>query len=204
MAPNAPKKTTRKSMVRRNQILQSAIVLFDQRGYSSTSLDDIAKDVGFTREGVYYYFKNRSEILYEIIEPQSASLLFGLKEIVEDDALSYEEKLRGAVRNHLARFDRYCLEMTVCLRDGLVDVDSDVRKKMMLFWKHYEAMWCDLIKAGQHEGSFREIGDPKLLAFGILGMCNWMARWYDQGGPFTVEKIIECFSELTIGGIKSP
>jgi len=203
MATNAPKKTTRKSMARRNQILQSAIVLFDQRGYSSTSLDDIAKDVGFTREGVYYYFKNRSEILYEIIEPQSASLLFGLKEIVEDDTLSYDEKLRGAIRNHLDRFDRYCLEMTVCLRDGLIEVDSEVRRKMMRFWKEYEAMWCDLVEDGQRDGSFRKIGDPKLIAFGILGMCNWMARWYDQGGPFTVETIIESFSELTMGGLAS-
>ena len=190
-------------MARRNQILQSAIVLFDQRGYLSTSLDDIAKDVGITREGVYYYFKNRSEILYEIIEPQSASLLFGLKEVMDDEALDCEEKLRGAVRNHLDRFDRYCLEMTVCLRDGLIEVDSDVRGKMMRFWKQYEAMWCELIEAGQNDGSFRNIGDPKLVAFGVLGMCNWMARWYDQSGPFSVENIIECFSELTMDGLGS-
>ena len=199
-----PKRKTRKSLARRNQIIQSAIILFDEAGYSSTSLDDIAKDAGLTREGVYYYFKNKSEILYEIIEPQSASLLFGLKEIVDNDDLSHEMKLRGAIENHLDRFDRYCLEMTVCLRDGLIEMDSEIWDKMKKFWKPYEAMWCDLIESGQQSGAFRKIGDPKLIAFGILGMCNWMARWYDQSGPFTVDKIIECYSDLVLGGVCQP
>jgi len=204
MSTKLPKRKTRKSMARRNQILQSAIVLFDKLGYHATSLDDIAKDVGFTREGVYYYFKNRSEILYEIIKPQSASLLFGLKEIVDNASLSHEAKLRGAIRNHLDRFDRYCLEMTVYLRDGLIDTDTEIRDKMRKFWKQYEAMWCELIETGQKSGAFREIGDPRMIAFGILGMCNWMARWYNQDGPFTVDKIIDCYSDLIVGGVKTP
>ena len=52
---------------RREEILQAAQDLFLRKGYSNTSLDDIARAVGIKREGLYYYFPNRAQILIEII-----------------------------------------------------------------------------------------------------------------------------------------
>ena len=57
------------------------------RGYPNTSLDDIARAVGIRREGIYYYFKNRAEILLNIIEPQSEALIAGMREIMADTSL---------------------------------------------------------------------------------------------------------------------
>src|SRR5512139_3351992 len=62
---------TTKSQRRREDILRKATELFDRQGYANTSLDDIARAVGIAREGIYYYFKNRAEILLHIIEPRS-------------------------------------------------------------------------------------------------------------------------------------
>ena len=70
----APAKTE-KSARRRQTILQRAAELFDRKGYVNTSLDDIARAVGIKREALYYYYRNRSEILLAIIRPQSAALI---------------------------------------------------------------------------------------------------------------------------------
>src|SRR5882724_13157053 len=109
----APAKT-KKSARRREEILQRAAELFDRQGYANTSLDDVARAVGIKREALYYYYRNRSEILLAIIGPQSVALIEGLRAIMRT-AATPPEKLHGAIRNHLQRFDRYCLEMTVSL-----------------------------------------------------------------------------------------
>ena len=110
---------TAKSQRRREDILRKATELFDRKGYANTSLDDIARAVGIAREGIYYYFKNRAEILLHIIEPRSLALIDGLKKIVETpNGADHARRLHDAVRNHLEQFDLHCLEMTVSLRDG--------------------------------------------------------------------------------------
>lgn len=189
-----------KSLLRRHSILERATELFDQRGYSNTSLDDIAQAVGVTREALYYYYRNRSEILLAIIKPQSTALIDGLDAIVAT-SLSCDEKLHRAIDNHLRRFDRHCLEMTIGLRDGLMDASEPVQKSMRRIWKKYESLWIDLVIAGQKSGAFERIGDPKMIAFAILGMCNWLARWYNPGKAVPIDEIIETYTTLIGRGL---
>lgn len=193
---------TKKSIQRRDAILARATELFDRKGFANTSLDDIARAVGITREGIYYYFKNRSQILLTIVEPQSRGLVEGLRAILTDGTLDHGQRLEAAIRNHLQRFDRYCLEMTVSLRDGYFDdSDTDVRSVMNGFWKAYEQMWTELVQAGQQAGAFRASGDPKMIAFAILGMCNWLARWYDPKGSTAIDELIGDYCDMIAHGI---
>jgi AcrR family transcriptional regulator len=191
---------TPKSIRRREKIIESAIALFDRHGYANTSLDDIAKEVGIKREGIYYYFKNRAEILLSIILPQSEALIEGMREVMATDRPPVE-KLHLAVRNHLERFDVHCLEMTVSLRDGYFEDAAEVRDVMNRIWKDYERMWTTLIADGQASGAFRDCGDPKMLAFGMLGMCNWLARWYDPGKSVSIPTLIDSYFDMLAFGL---
>ncbi|MEJ2120218.1 MAG: TetR/AcrR family transcriptional regulator [Alphaproteobacteria bacterium] len=193
---------TKKSIQRRDAILARATELFDRKGFANTSLDDIARAVGITREGIYYYFKNRSEILLSIIQPQSQGLVDGLRAVLDDETLDHGERLEAAIRNHLVRFDRYCLEMTVSLRDGYFDdSDAGVLTVMNRFWKDYEQMWTELVQEGQEAGAFRAAGDPKMIAFAILGMCNWLARWYDPKGSTSIDDLIGDYCDMIANGL---
>jgi AcrR family transcriptional regulator len=190
-----------KSQRRREDILRKATELFDRQGYANTSLDDIARAVGIAREGIYYYFKNRAEILLHIIEPRSLALIAGLRAIMAAPGRTYARKLHDAVRNHLEQFDLHCLEMTVSLRDGHLEDARAVRAAMARIWKEYEALWTRLVAEGQRAGEFRAMGDPKMLAFGILGMCNWLARWYDPGKGVPISELVEAYSGLVGRGL---
>lgn len=192
---------TAKSQRRREDILRKATELFDRQGYANTSLDDIARAVGIAREGIYYYFKNRAEILLHIIEPRSLALIHGLRAIMDAPDKSFAAKLHDAVRNHLEQFDLHCLEMTVSLRDGHLEDARAVRAVMARIWKEYEALWTRLVAEGQRAGEFRPAGDPKMLAFGILGMCNWLARWYDPKKGVPISDLVEAYSGMVGRGL---
>ncbi len=208
-APAKPKRAkgaraeagTAKSQRRREDILRKATELFDRQGYANTSLDDIARAVGIAREGIYYYFKNRAEILLHIIEPRSLALIHGLRAIMAAPDKSFAEKLHDAVRNHLEQFDLHCLEMTVSLRDGHLEDARSVRAVMARIWKEYEALWTRLVAEGQRAGEFRPAGDPKMLAFGILGMCNWLARWYDPRKGVPISDLVEAYAGMVGRGL---
>jgi AcrR family transcriptional regulator len=200
MTRREPVRTLRKSTLRRQAILQNALQIFDRQGFANTSLDDIAKETGIKREAIYYYFNNRAEILLHIIRPASESMVEGLRKIVESKA-SFRDKLYRGFENHLERFDRKSLEMTAALRDVYLEDARQIRHEMDKIWRSYEMMWTRLIEEGQTSGEFAKCGQPKMVAFGILGMCNWLARWYDPKKSTSVDELIETYFQMIAYGL---
>lgn len=190
-------------MSRRIQILRRATEVFERQGVSRTSIEDIANAVGIKREGIYYYFKSRGEILLKIILPQSTSLVMALKAIIGSN-MSGPEKLEAAIRSHLDRFNPNYLEMTVALREDHFIEDEAKAAELRNVWNDYTRLWIQLIAEGQEAGMFKPGLDPKMVANGILGMCNWMSRWYDPAKSMPVESIMEIFFTMVAHGIVAP
>jgi TetR/AcrR family transcriptional regulator, cholesterol catabolism regulator len=189
-----------KSELRREAIMQNALKIFDRRGFANTSLDDIARETGVKREAIYYYFGNRAEILLNIIRPQSEALVASLQTIAAS-TVSYRDKLYFAIRNHLEHFDRNCLEMTVSLRDVYLEDAKEVRREMTRIWRAYETSWTQIIAEGQRRGDIARSGDPKMIAFAILGMCNWLARWYDPKKAVKVDELVDTYFSMIGHGL---
>lgn len=189
-------------MKRREQILRGAAEVFAARGVAKTSLENIAAEVGIKREAVYYYFKNRAEILIEIILPPSRTLLKGV-ELLLDGRGTAPDKLQAAIELHLSAFDPSYIEMSVALREDHLGLESADARELRLIWDAYSRAWERIIAEGQAEGSFRTDVNPRLSAYGLLGMLNWVARWYRTGGGFTIEEIAGDYSKIALGGIVS-
>jgi tetracycline repressor-like protein len=62
----------------------------------------------------------------------------------------------------------------------------------------------EIIQQGIDRGLFRE-GDPKMIAFAIMGAVNWITKWFDPEGPLTSDQIGRSFADYLIGGLlKNP
>src|ERR687892_2886828 len=85
-----------RSMRRRVEILKSAAAAFRTRGYHATSVDDIAQTLRMTKGSLYYYFKNKEEILYVCHDHTLDLLLRALKDI-QARGERPEAKLRAVV-----------------------------------------------------------------------------------------------------------
>lgn len=174
--------------------------MFERQGVSRTSIEDIANAVGIKREGVYYYFKSRADILLKIILPQSTSLVMALTAIINSNQ-SASAKLEAAIRSHLDRFNPSYLEMTVALREDHFLEDEGKAAELRNVWNEYTRLWTRLIVEGQEQGTLRPDLDAKIVVNGILGMCNWMSRWYDPSKSVPVEQIMEIFYAMIAHGI---
>jgi len=187
-------------MNRRTQILRRAAELFQHQGVSGTSLEDIANAVGIKREGIYHYFKGRIDILLEIILPESRALAQSLRRILATN-LTGEEKLHAAIENHLERFNPSYLEMSVALREDHFARNEVRLKELRTIWSDYETLWSELVETGQKDGSYDPGLSPKAVVYGILGMCNWLSRWYDPAGPLSIDDIIETYFAMVFHGL---
>jgi TetR/AcrR family transcriptional regulator len=66
----------------------------------------------------------------------------------------------------------------------------------------YERGIREIIREGMAQGIFRD-GDPKLLAFAILGAINWTVRWFSPQGPRSAQEIGEVFAEYLVRGLRA-
>ncbi|MBL6932143.1 MAG: TetR family transcriptional regulator [Rhodospirillales bacterium] len=189
-------------MSRRREILRRAAEIFERKGVSDTSIEDIANAVGIKREGVYYYFKSRNDILLEVILPQSTTLHRNLERIF-DSRMDSSEKLHGAIQNHLDAFNPAYLEMSVALRESQSTINDSRLSEIRRTWDSYSELWTKLVAEGQDAGEFRSDLDAKMVAFGLLGMCNWVSRWYDPDKSVSISEIVETYFSLTTNGLKN-
>ena len=187
---------------RRDEILRAAQDLFHRQGYANTSLDDIARAVGIKREGVYYYFPNRTQILITIIKPLGLQLRDRVREILESDATP-EEKICQTVENHLMRFENRFAESKITLRDDYFAENEDVLAEMQPIWDEYEKLWIGIIREGQEKGVFDPTLDPRLAHLGILGLCNWVARWYKPGSSLPVPDLIAMYNRMVLRSLRA-
>ena len=187
-------------MTRRLQILRRAAEVFERQGVAQTSIEDIANEVGIKREGIYYYFKSREDILLELILPQSDTLLRSMRNIMATTATN-RDKLRAAIEMHVNSYSPGYLETTVMLREKHIFKDQKKLDALRRVWRDYTGLWEQLVADGQRAGEFSDDLDPKMVTYGVLGMCNWMARWYTPNKGLEIPEITDTFFRLCAYGL---
>ena len=180
--------------------MRRAAEIFERDGYEAASIESIADAVGVKREAIYYYFKNKAHILNAVIRPASESMLKGIDVILGLD-VSSQKKLLLALQNHIDRFNPNFLEMSVIARDQrLLDKLPECRE-LAKIWSRYTHRWIALVTEGQENGQFVATLNTKVVAYTILGMCNWLSRWYDPAKSITPTEIVHIYFRLIGGGL---
>jgi AcrR family transcriptional regulator len=189
------------SIDRRAQIVEKAAELFDQAGYHTTSMDDIARAVGLAKPTLYHYFDSKDRILLEVHEEFISLLLGRQRHRAADDDTDMSELLYEVMvdildlmrthRGHVRVFFEHHRELAPASREGILAgrdaYFSSVRR---------------LFEVGRDRGEFD--CDPQLSAMALFGMCNWAYQWYDPKGRLTTEDVARYFHGVLIHGIAGP
>ncbi|MBW2101747.1 MAG: TetR family transcriptional regulator [Deltaproteobacteria bacterium] len=165
--------------LRRQMVIDAAVKVFHQKGYRAATLDDVASELGLTKPALYHYVSSKEDLLSQIYLRALESFFQTIYEIREMD-LSPLDKLRCFVRRHLeqivvknlAMFSVFFSEENELPRKDFLKIRTEKRK--------FSRVVEDIIQEGIDLGIFRAV-DPRLQANAIIGMCNWLYRWYRPG-----------------------
>lgn len=182
---------------RRTEILKSAAAAFRRRGYHGASVDEIASALEMTKGNLYYYFKNKEEILFACHE-YSLDMLLALMTDVLADTASPEAKLRRLVLAfvHLILDELHGTALTLD-PEALSPV---LLKRVIEKRDQFDQGVRAIIQQGIDEGLFKA-GDPKLIEFAMMGAINWIPKWFDPAGPATSDQIGDAFADYLVVGL---
>ena len=182
----------------RVDILKSAAKAFRRLGYHGATVEQIAAALHMKKGNLYYYFRNKEEILFACHQ-YSLDQLTGLLDDVQHSALEADEKLRRlivafvhtildelhgtALMLELEALSPAHLKAVIARRDTF---DRGVRL---------------VLEEGMANGIFAP-GDAKLLAFAFFGAVNWIPRWFSPDGPASSQQIADLFADFFITGLR--
>ena len=187
-----------KNVNQREKIISAASRLMSEMGYKGTSCQEISDLVGIHKTTIFHYFKNKEELLLSVLNIGIEEITRELEQILKDPNLSPKEKLKRAIFAHVDSLVKHIDNVTVYHSD-IRFLSNKSRMKYLNTRKNYAHYFGQIIEEIKESDDrcFKGL-DNKIVNFGILGMCNWVAKWYRESGRFSTEEVADIFYKMLI------
>lgn len=180
-----------------NELLHISATLFAERGYRSTTLQDIADRFGVLKGSLYHYIRSKDDLLYEVVHSVATGGLANLRELAATDA-DPATRLRLVVRGHVLYLIDNLIPTTVLLHE--IEQLSEQRRTEIPV-REYADVLTELISEAQRAGLVKAGTDPHLATLAVLGAVNWVYRWYRPDGDEPPAKIADQYADLLVDGL---
>jgi len=186
-----------KALRRKLEIMRGAAAAFRDRGYAATSVRDIARMTGMTPGNLYYYFRNKQEILC-FCQDYSLDVLLRQARRIRRKRVGPEEKIRELIRTQML-----CMLDELHGSAGHIEFHAIPRarlRRIIAKRDEYEGVLRSVVREGVRQGRFAPC-DEKLVSLAILGAVNWSARWFRADGGRSPEAIADSFVDYLVRGL---
>jgi len=189
------------SAYKRDRILEEAVKLFYERGFSGTTLDDIAGKLGVTKPFIYTHFRSKVELLEAVCRPTIEMSLDALIQAAQREGTPAERLLDGVVNFTKVVLQRqgniavYFREEKHLSEAGLAEINA-LRKR-------FDRVLSDLLQEGVSSGAFRII-DIRVAALAIGGMVSWAYTWYQPDGRLSFDDISAKLAHFVLQMVEAP
>lgn len=153
----------------REEILNVASLQFAKYGFKKTTLTDIASALGKQKTALYYYFKNKEDIFFEIISIEARSFVSQLKDVLTEDT-DEVTKLKSYLRLRIQIMSEIAHKYKA-LKDELFFLLSHIESART----PYHQIECEelsiLLESGKKKGVF-SLNNPKQMATTIVNILK--------------------------------
>ncbi len=185
--------------IRRQRIIDTAVELFHRHGYRTTTLDDLARELGISKAALYHYVESKEELLF-IIYTQALNSIFEETNRISGMDLPPDEKLRQIIRNHIKNIIIKNLSLFFVFFTEENQLPEKYYRMVREKKREYDLIIQGIIEEGISLGIFEE-EDPRLLVYAIVGMCNWLYKWYQPKARYSADEIAEHFIRVIERGV---
>jgi AcrR family transcriptional regulator len=181
----------------RRRILEAAARVFRRQGLSATGMRDIAAELDMHVGNLYYYFRDKGELL-AFCQEATLERLLALGARVDAADAPADDKLRRLVAGHTVELNE---EMPGSLAHLEIEAIDDGRRPAILGMRdEYEETWRRVIEDGIATGVFRRV-DAGTAARALLGAVNWTVKWYREDGAKSAREIGDELADVLVRGL---
>ena len=182
----------------RVRLLKAAAHCFNRKGYSGTSLKNVADMLGLTDPALYNYVRNKEELVY---------LCYVRAADVGREAMEQAVAEGGSGLEQAQRYLRYHIEIMVgergpiAIMSEIPSLKPDHRDEVLEVSRRHSKNFEGILKRGIADGSIKAC-DVRMTGNAIMGSINWIPKWF-HGDEATAEKIVSEFPNVLTRGLES-
>ena len=190
---------------RRREIAAAAVRVFDRLGLQGASISAVAAELGIDRASVYYYISSKDELFDEVLRAVAERNSEIATEIAASP-LPPPQKLWNLIVAIMESYGEHYPLLFIYIRENLSRV-AEPRSKwssdMRQINRVIENAFIAIIEEGYADGSLRDVGPSRVVAYGMLGVVGWTHRWFrPESSPQTAREIGETYAEMMISGLR--
>ncbi len=182
--------------LQKDRMLKAAAVCFNQKGYSGTSLKDVASQLGLTDAALYYYVRNKEELVY-LCYLRAAELGKAALDRAIDDGGSGFDKVRRYIRLH----SEFMVGEPgpVAIMSEIPSLKPSHREEVLSLSRAHSARFEELLRDGIDDSSIRPC-DVRMTGNAIMGALNWIPKWH-HGDATIAAQVLDSFPEILSRGL---
>lgn len=200
------KRTKEDAEETKNKILEAGLNVFSRKGFSAATLIDIAAEAGVTRGAVYWHFKNKEELYFQLNEKYNMMFFGKINDLLSED-MKAGEKLKVIISylfgmlednkefrmieeiNHTGKSD------SIPNNNAMCEYFSGAKQEK---WETVKA----LIEKGKEDGEIRKDIDSASMTDAILGYVFGVELlWLQDCSKFSIKERCTDFVNILIKGI---
>jgi len=180
----------------RDRVLKAAAHCFNRKGFSGTSLKDVADMLGLTDPALYYYVRNKEELVY---------LCYVRAADVGREAMDRAVAEGGTGLEQAQRYLRYHIEFMVgehgpiAIMSEIPSLKPEHRDEVLELSRRHSLNFEEILERGIADGSVRQC-DVRMTGNAIMGSINWIPKWY-HGDDAIAKKTITEFPKILSRGL---
>ena len=181
----------------RHRILKAAASCFNHKGFSGTSLKDVSRHLDLTDAALYYYVKNKEELVYQCYLRAAELGREAMDRAIEDGSTGFEKA---------QLYITYHVEIMVGER-GPVAIMSEIpslkrthRNEILEVSRRHSTGFEGILQAGIADGSIAPC-DVRMTGNAIMGSINWIPKWF-HGSSKMAKQIMQEFPDTLTAGLK--
>ena len=181
----------------RDMILEHAALLFANRGYSATSMNQVAEACGFSKALLYHYYRDKYSLLVSIAE-NHVSRLEDLVSDVERQGLAPAARLRELIRRFVEEYAGAKHAHRV-LTEDVKFLEEDDRERVLGTQRTVVAGFARVV--AELRPDLQQAALAKPLTMLLFGMINWMFIWMRPDGELDYDAMAPVVADLFLGGL---
>jgi len=185
---------------RKNNIVVAASIIFAEKGYERTTLQDIATEIGITKATLYYYYNSKHQILFEIVIKSISNAISHMSQIAESP-IATKEKINLAFQQHFKFYLTNHPGPSVMLHEKTNFLPLELEVIVKSKYREYISLWEKILREGVESGIIRSDLDVKMMRWAAIGMCNWAYKWAHSEGKLQFNQIATIFSKVFTEGV---
>ncbi len=185
----------------KERIIQKGSGLFQVKGFTQTSIQDIVEELGVTKGTFYYYFTSKEELLMEINDRYINDVLEKQYAIIENPETDARTKIKEIITMLIKNIDKQGANAKIFFRE-LNNLNEKHLKIIVAKRKEFYLNLQKVIEEGIKSGELRSDLRPDIVTFGILGICNWSYHWFDPQGELSDVQVAHIFADMVLNGLE--